>query len=82
MAKYVINLKKKNTNILINGRITKKHLKDGKLPNFSKIIFNKFDLCLSSNKAKNFLKNLGAKNIKYIGNLKFSQSENEKIKLK
>ncbi len=45
---------------------------------FSKNIFSKFKLCLSaSNESKNYLKKLGATNIKYIGNLKFSQSENE-----
>ena len=53
-----------------------------KLKNFSKLIFNKFNLCLSSNKETvSFLKKLGAKNIKYFGNLKYSQSENEKIEI-
>jgi 3-deoxy-D-manno-octulosonic-acid transferase len=37
---------------------------------------------LSSNKETvSFLKKLGAKNIKYFGNLKYSQSENEKIEI-
>ena len=37
---------------------------------------------MSSNKETvNFLKKLGAKNIKYFGNLKYSQSENEKIEI-
>ena len=31
---------------------------------------------------KNYLKNLGAKNVKLFGNLKFSQSENEEVFLK
>ena len=45
-----------------------------------KKIFNNFDLCLSSSKESSYyLKKLGAKNIKFFGNLKFSQSENEKI---
>ena len=45
-------------------------------------IFRKFNLCLSSNKETlKYLKNLGAKNIKYFGNLKYSQSENEKIQI-
>ena len=49
---------------------------------FAKSIFSKFDLCLSSNiETKQYLKKLGAKNIKYFGNLKFSQSENEKSNL-
>ena len=77
-----LNLKKKKTKIiLLNGRITQKTFKKWKLiPKFSKNLFSKLDLCLpSSQVAKNYLKNLGAKNIKFIGNLKFSQSENEKF---
>jgi 3-deoxy-D-manno-octulosonic-acid transferase len=80
----LINLnKEKIPTILINARITRKSFdKWIKLKNFSKSIFNKFDLCLSSNKETvGFLKKLGAKNIKYFGNLKYSQSENEKIKI-
>ena len=72
--------KEKIPTVLINGRITRKsYNKWIKLKNFSKFIFNKFNLCLSSNKETvSFLKKLGAKNIKYFGNLKYSQSENEK----
>jgi 3-deoxy-D-manno-octulosonic-acid transferase len=80
----LINLnKEKIPTILINARITRKsYNKWIKLKNFSKLIFNKFDLCLSSNKETvSFLKKLGAKNIKYFGNLKYSQSENEKIEI-
>jgi len=80
----LINLnEEKIPTILINARITKKSYKKWiKLKNFSKSIFNKFDLCLSSNKETvSFLKKLGAKNIKYFGNLKYSQSENEKIEI-
>ena len=80
----MINLnKEKIPTILINARITKKSYKKWiKLKNFSKLIFNKFDLCLSSNKETvSFLKKLGAKNIKYFGNLKYSQSDNEKIEI-
>ena len=67
---------------LINGRITKKTFKRWmKIPNFSKNIFSKFNLCLSSNnQSKIYLKKLGARKIKFLGNLKFSQSENEKVK--
>ena len=78
----LINLnKEKIPTILINARITRRsYNKWIKLKTFSKSIFNKFDLCLSSNKETvSFLKKLGAKNIKYFGNLKYSQSENEKI---
>ena len=75
------NLKKKNIPIiLLNGRITKKTFTKWKLlSNFAKNIFNKFNLCLaSSNKSKNYLTILGAKKVKMIGNLKYSQLENEK----
>ena len=80
----LINLnKKKIPTILINARITRKSFNKWiMLKNFSKSIFNKFNLCLSSNKETiNFLKKLGAKNIKYFGNLKYSQSENETIEI-
>ena len=69
-------IKKKNIPlILINARITKKSFKKWKKINFfSKYIFNKFDLCLSQNKETyKYLKLLGSKNIKKIGNLKFCQ---------
>ena len=63
--------------LLINARITKKSFKRWNLllP-FAKTIFQKFDLCIASNKeSEDFLKILGAKNIKNFGNLKFSQSK-------
>jgi len=78
------NLKKRNISInLINGRITKRTFnKWSMFSRFSKKIFNKFDLCLPSSKeSEKYLKKLGANNIKFIGNLKFSQSENEKTKI-
>lgn len=80
----LINLKKKDIPIiLLNGRITKKtFLKWKILKKFSKEIFSKFTLCLSSNNiSKFYLKKLGAINVKLIGNLKYSQSENQKIAL-
>ena len=66
--------------VLINGRITKKTFsKWSKVMGFAKTLFNKFELCLaSSSESKNFLKKLGVKKVKFFGNLKFSQSENEK----
>ena len=76
----VLRIKKKNIPlILLNARITKKSFqKWNSINNFSKKIFNKFDLCLSQNNiTSNYLKILGAKNIKKIGNLKFSQSSSE-----
>tara|TARA_Y100000389_G_scaffold198088_1_gene233947 strand:- start:850 stop:2106 length:1257 start_codon:yes stop_codon:yes gene_type:complete len=74
----IINLdKNKIPTILINGRITKKSFRNWLIfSNFANTIFSKFNLCLSSNyESKKYLKKLGAKNIKYIGNLKYAQSE-------
>ena len=70
--------KKKIPMILLNGRITKKTFERWLIfPNFAKTLFNKFNLCLSSSlESKRYLKKLGAKNIKFFGNIKFSQSEN------
>ncbi len=66
--------------ILINARITNKTFKKWfKVLNFSKSIFSKFDLSLSQNKETEvYLRKLGSKNIKNLGNLKFS--ETKKIK--
>ena len=80
----LVNLERKNIPIiLLNGRITKKTFSKWKiLKKFSKEIFSKFTLCLSSNNISEFyLKKLGAINVKLIGNLKYSQSEIEKIGL-
>jgi len=78
------NVKKRSVSlILMNARITDKSFKRWKIFNSSaNDIFQKFDVCLCSNlKSKNFLKFLGAKKIKYIGNLKFTQTENNKTNL-
>ena len=58
--------------ILLNARITNKSYKRWrKLNFFSKKIFSMFDLCLPQNQETNkYLKKLGAKKIKLIGNLK------------
>ena len=80
----IINLKNNKIPItLINGRITKKTFRKwSMIKNFSKKIFEKIDFCYASSKeSKSLLKKLGVKKVKYIGNLKFSQSENEKIKI-
>ena len=80
----IINLfNRKIPIILLNGRITKKtYSRWMKFPNFSKFIFNKFNLCLSSSKeSKKILKKMGAKNVKFFGNLKFSQSENQRVNI-
>ncbi len=74
----ILNLEKNKIPIIVlNGRITKKTFKRWKyFPKFSNYIFNKINFCLSSNKtSKKYLKKLGVKKIKYLGNLKFSQSE-------
>jgi 3-deoxy-D-manno-octulosonic-acid transferase len=72
------NLHKRNIKIaLLNARITNKTFtKWFKFKSFSKDIFNKFDLCLCQNKeTKLYLKKLVSKNIKNLGNLKFSESK-------
>ena len=71
----ILQASKKNIPLLLlNARITKKTFNRWKfLLNFAKRIFGKFDLCIACNKeSENFLKILGAKNIKNYGNLKFS----------
>ena len=80
----ICNLKSRKIPItLLNARITKKTFNRWmKLPNFSKFIFNKFSLCLCSNKESiNFLKKLGAKKTKFFGNLKFTQSEAQNVNI-
>ncbi len=66
---------------LINARITKKTFARWRfLKGFSKKIFGKFHLCISSNtETENFLKILGAQNIKNYGNLKFSSNKHNSI---
>jgi len=74
----ITNIKKKSISlILLNARITKKSFKRWKkFASNAKIFFQMFDICLSASlKSKTRLKSLGAKRIKYIGNLKFSQTE-------
>ena len=74
----ILQIKKKEIPLLlVNARITEKTFRRWKLlKNFAKKIFGKFDLCITSNiESENFLKILGAKNIKNYGNLKFSQTK-------
>ena len=73
--------------MLLNGRITMKSFKRWKMfPNLSKKIFELYDLCLaSSSESERNLKSLGAKKVKYIGNIKFCGSttlNNDKYELK
>ena len=76
----IFNIKKKEIPLLlINARITKKSFDKWKFfINFAKKVFEKFDLCMvSNNESENYLKILGAKNIKNYGNLKFSSIKND-----
>ena len=70
--------------ILLNARITKKTFKKWLIfSDFAKTLFKKFNLCLTSNnESKKFLKKLGAKRIRYIGNLKYAQAEQKVDNLK
>ena len=77
------NLKNNNIPvILLNGRITNKSFKRWSLfKNFSKSVFKNISLALPSNlETKNFLKKLGVKKIKLIGNLKYYGSSKVKNK--
>ncbi|MFL2889806.1 MAG: 3-deoxy-D-manno-octulosonic acid transferase [Pelagibacteraceae bacterium] len=68
---------------LLNARITKKTMNRWKLfLSFAKENFSSFNICLASSKesAKN-LKVLGAKNIKFIGNLKYCLDVENKHKI-
>ncbi len=60
--------------ILINARLSKKTFERWMLiSGFAKKIFNSFDLCLaSSENTKKYLEKLNDKEIKFIGNLKYS----------
>jgi len=60
--------------LLINGRLTKKSFNKWKIfLNFAKKVFDNFDLCLAANEeSRNNLSKLQIKNLKYIGNLKYS----------
>ena len=78
---YLLEISKRNIPLmLLNGRITTKSFKRWKIfPNLSKKIFNLYDLCLTaSTESEKNLKSLGAKNVKFIGNLKFCVSASDK----
>ena len=72
---FLFKIKKKNIPLLlINARLTKKSFSKWLLiSNFAKKVFGNFDLCLAaSEESKNNLIDLEVKNLKYIGNLKYS----------
>ena len=72
---FLFKIKEKNIPLLlINARLTKKSFNKWKIIlSFAKKVFNNFDLCLvASEESKNNLNKLQVKNLKYIGNLKYS----------
>ena len=78
------NIKKRSISLmLINARITQKSFEKWKVfPKSAKKIFQSFDICLSSSKKSfQYLKLLGVKKIKIIGNLKFTESKKSKNNL-
>ena len=77
------NLKKNSVPILLmNARITNKSFKRWSFfKKFSKKVFSNIDFAYPQNKETyNFLKSLDVKNIKKIGNLKFSESKKDESK--
>ena len=76
---FLFKIKEKKIPLmLLNGRITKKTFNRWKVFfNFARKTFNNFDLCLASSKeSEDNLKKLQVKNLKYLGNLKFSFNNN------
>ena len=65
--------------VLLNARITKKtFIKWMKIKKFSELIFNKISIAYPQNlETKKFLEKLKVKKINLIGNLKFSETDNE-----
>ena len=79
--------KKKIPLLLLNARLTKKtYIYWSKFNNFSKSIFQLITKAYPQNyETVNFLKKIGVKKIKFIGNLKFSENRtkrNDKINFK
>ena len=77
----LINVKKKSIPlVLLNARITKKSYKKWKMISLlSKFLFESFDISFPQNhETKKYLNSLGVKKIKFLGNLKFSESKTQK----
>jgi len=75
------NIKKKSIPLLLlNARLTKKSYKRWKMISFfSKSLFNSFDkIYPQSHETKKYLKSLGIKRMKLLGNLKFSETKTQK----
>ena len=72
--------KKKIPLLLLNARLTKKtYINWSKFNNFSKSIFQLISKAYPQNyETVNFLKKIGVKKIKFIGNLKFSENYSKK----
>ena len=82
---FIFEIKKnKIPFILINGRITKKTFnKWNMFKNFANENFSAFNLCLAANnESAKHLKILGAKNVIFLGNLKFTFNKNRSNKEK
>ena len=79
MFKQINN--KKITLLLLNARFTKKSFnKWMRIKNFSKEIFGKISFAYPQNlETKSYLKKIGIKNIKSIGNIKFAENPEEKL---
>jgi 3-deoxy-D-manno-octulosonic-acid transferase len=79
MFKQINN--KKITLLLLNARFTKKTFnKWMTIKNFSKEIFGKISFAYPQNlETKSYLKKIGIKNIKSIGNIKFAENPEEKL---
>tara|TARA_A100001011_G_scaffold394169_2_gene485900 strand:- start:184 stop:1464 length:1281 start_codon:yes stop_codon:yes gene_type:complete len=67
---------------ILNARITNKTFNRWRfVSSFAESLFGSFDLCLTSNfETKEYLENLNAKNIHYIGNIKFCETIKKNIK--
>ncbi len=79
MYKQINN--KKITLLLLNARFTKKTFNKWiTIKNFSKEIFSKISFAYPQNlETKLYLKKIGIKNIKSIGNIKFAENPEEKL---
>ncbi len=68
--------------ILINARMTSKSYNRWQIfPSFAQDVFNKITIALPQNQdTKNYLKKLGVKRIKFIGNLKYFKNDKQSLK--
>ena len=68
--------------ILINARITSKSFKRWQIfSSFAKNVFSKITIALPQNQeTQNYLKRLGVKKIKFVGNLKYFKNDKQSLK--